>query len=88
MYWKRKIWQYIKRFLFKIFNDFFILLLFFFTLFNKKRFKPGNNAVFVKGYGDIPDVSKEYVFKAIYDYSVRIQWDKILENFHIVEKEG
>lgn len=53
-----------------------------------KTFKPGNNAVFVKGYGDIPDVSKEYVFKAIYDYSVRIQWDKILENFHIVEKEG
>ena len=67
---------------------FLYLLLFFFTLFNKKRFKPGNNAVFVKGYGDIPDVSKEYVFKAIYDYSVRIQWDKILENFHIVEKEG
>ena len=42
----------------------------------------------MKGYGDIPDVSKEYVFTAIYDYAVRIQWDKILENFHIVEKEG
>lgn len=77
-----------KTFFIQNFQWFLYLLLFFFTLFNKKRFKPGNNAVFVKGYGDIPDVSKEYVFKAIYDYSVRIQWDKILENFHIVEKEG
>jgi hypothetical protein len=43
--------------------------------------------VFVKGYGDIPGVTKELIFTALYDGSIRVKWDKILENFQIVEVE-
>ena len=53
-----------------------------------KTFKPGNEAVFVKGYGDLPGVDKDTAFQCIYDQKLRTQWDKLLENFHIVEKES
>lgn len=56
-------------------------------IFIYKTYKAGNSAVFVKGYGDIAGVNKETLFTAIYDSAVRTKWDKILENFHVVEVE-
>ena len=61
-----------------------------------KTFKPGNEAVFVKGYGEIPEVDKDTVFdvlfkiifKALHQVNLRTKWDKLLENFHVVEKES
>lgn len=52
-----------------------------------KTFKTGNSAVFVKGYTDI-ETTKEILFKAIYDQEFRVYWDKVLMDFHIVEKES
>jgi hypothetical protein len=40
-----------------------------------KTFKPGNEAVFVKGYGDIPDVSKETVYKVFNDINLQALYD-------------
>lgn len=52
-----------------------------------KTFKTGNSAVFVKGYVDI-ESTKEILFKAIYDQEFRVYWDKVLMDFHIVERES
>ena len=51
-----------------------------------KTYKPGNAAVFVKGHCDIPDVDKETLYQAIYNLDLRTKWDKLLENFYVVEK--
>jgi len=52
-----------------------------------KTFKPGNEAVFVKGYGDV-NSPKEILFEAIYNEDFRKKWDKVLVNFHVVERES
>lgn len=53
-----------------------------------RTFKPGNPAVFVKGHADLPNVKKEILFKAIAEEEYRKKWDKVLANFHVVERES
>jgi hypothetical protein len=42
-----------------------------------KTYKPGIEAVFVKGYADI-NSPKEILFEAIYNEEFRKNWDKVL----------
>jgi len=53
-----------------------------------RTFKAGNPAVFVKGHADLIGVKKDILFKAISNEEYRKKWDKILVNFHVVEKES
>ncbi|KAM3144421.1 hypothetical protein pb186bvf_003585 [Paramecium bursaria] len=53
-----------------------------------RTFKPGNPAVFVKGFADLPGVSKDTLYFAIHDEQYRKKWDKILVDFQILEKES
>lgn len=53
-----------------------------------RTFKPGNPAVFVKGHADLINVPKSVLVKAISNEEYRKKWDKILVNFHVVEKES
>ena len=56
------------------------------TVTKRKSTAGGNGFVLIRGTIILPDISKEEVFRAIYDIPVRGKWDTILSEIKVIEK--
>jgi hypothetical protein len=56
------------------------------TITKRKAIPSGNGFVLIRGTIILPDITKEEVFRAIYDVPIRTKWDSILSEIKVIEK--
>ncbi len=52
-----------------------------------KKIPKGSSSIMIKTYAEIENYTKEEVYKAIVDVSIRREWDQIFSEFKILENK-